>query len=61
MITNIKREGSRIYGEVKDKYLVSYDPRRDDYQCDCMGFTILQKCKHIKELKRIIEVLNEKD
>ena len=59
MIINIKKEGKRIYADwlPDKKYMLSYDIEKDEYKCECLGWVILQRCKHIKAFKQKLEVI----
>lgn len=58
MIEDLEETRHMIFA--KHVYTLSYNKDTKEYACDCIGFQVHRKCKHVKEFRRYLEDLMEK-
>lgn len=56
-ITDIKREGIRIYAKCNG-YQLSYNIVEDMFWCECMAFVMGKQCKHIRKFNEVLGDIN---
>jgi hypothetical protein len=44
----------------KHVYNLSYNKDTKEYACDCIGFQVRRKCKHVEEFQKYLENLRGK-
>jgi hypothetical protein len=57
MIEDLKETRHMIFA--KHVYNVSYNKDTKEFACDCIGFQVRKKCKHVEEFRQYLEKLRE--
>ena len=55
MIEDLKETRQMIFA--KHVYNLSYNKDTKEYACDCIGFQVRRKCKHVEEFQKFLEDL----